>query len=94
MAASGGLSVTNTFENKTRAALEALSDNILAAEPGVEALATALIAAAERVNAGRERQASINMARDWAATLDPAAQRLAGLFKALSSGMPESGEPL
>ena len=85
MAASGGLSVTNTFATKTRAALEALSDNIVATEPTVEAMAAGLIAAAERVNAGREPLASINMARDWAATLDPAAERVAGLFAGLSA---------
>jgi len=91
MAASAGLSVTNTFETKTRAALEALSDNIVAAEPTVEAMAEGLLAAAERVNGGPARTASINMPRDWAETLDPAAQRLAGLFKALSSDLPASG---
>jgi hypothetical protein len=85
MAASGGLSVTNTFATKTREALEKLSDNIVATEPTVEAMAASLIAAAKRVNAGRSFTASINMARDWATTLDPAAVRLAGLFRELSS---------
>jgi hypothetical protein len=85
MAASGGLAVTNTFATKTRAALEKLSDNIIATEPTVEAMAAGLVAAAERVNAGREPAASIRMARDWADTLDPAAARLAELFKELSS---------
>ena len=85
MAASGGLSVTNTFATKTHEALEKLSDNIVAVEPTIEAMTEGLIAAARRVNAGRARIASINMARDWAATLDPAAARLAGLFENLSS---------
>jgi hypothetical protein len=84
MAASGGLSVTNTFATKTREALEKLSDNIVATEPTVEAMAAGLIAAAEKVNAGREPTASINMARDWSETLDPAAVRLADLFGQLS----------
>jgi O-antigen biosynthesis protein len=66
MAASGGLSVTNTFATKTRQALEALSANIVAAEPTVEAMTEGLIAAARQVNAGRPRVASINMARFWA----------------------------
>jgi glycosyltransferase involved in cell wall biosynthesis len=83
MAASGGLSVTNTFATKTRAALEALSDNILPAEPTVEALAGALISAAKRVNAGRAPQSSINMPRAWADTLDPAAARIADLIRRL-----------
>jgi len=86
MAASGGLSVTNTFATKTRQALEALSNNIVAAEPTVEAMAEALIAAAKRVNAGRPHIASINMARDWATTLDPAAVRMAGLFRQATAG--------
>ncbi len=86
MAASGGLSVTNTFATKSRMALEKLSDNIVACEPTMEAMAAGLITAAQRVNAGRQGTASINMARDWAETLDPAAGRLAELFRALSSG--------
>jgi hypothetical protein len=85
MAASGGLSVTNTFATKTRAELERLSRNIIATEPTVEALAAGLIAAAQRANAGYPRVASIDMARDWAVTLDPAALRVAELFGALSS---------
>jgi hypothetical protein len=85
MAASGGLSVTNTFATKTRAELEKLSGNIVAAEPTVEALADALLIAAKRVNAGRAPEASINMPRDWADSLDPAAERVAMLFKRLSA---------
>ena len=88
MAASGGLSVTNTFATKTAAELEGLSDHIIATEPAVEAMAAGLIAAAERVNRGRTRIASIRMARDWSATLDPAATRVAGLFGKLSTGNP------
>jgi hypothetical protein len=84
MAASGGLSVTNTFATKTRDELEKLSDNIVATEPTVEGMAAGLVAAAQRVNAGRVPTASIKMARDWAETLDPAAERLAGLFALLS----------
>jgi hypothetical protein len=85
MAASGGLSVTNTFATKTREELEKLSDNIVATESTVEAMAAGLIAAAERVNAGREPGASIHMARDWAATLSPAATRIAELFTGLTT---------
>lgn len=85
MAASGGLSVTNTFATKTREALEKLSGNIVATPATVEAMAAGLVAAARRVNTGDERAASINLARDWAETLDPAAVRLAVLFRQLSS---------
>lgn len=83
MAASGGLSVTNTFATKTRAALEALSDNIIATDPTIEALADGLIEAARRVNAGRAPIGSINLERDWAATLDPAAEQVAARFRAV-----------
>jgi len=81
MAASGGLSVTNTFSNKTRAALEALSANIVACDPTIEALAEGLVEAARRSNAGPRPTASIHLPRDWAATLDPVARRVAALFK-------------
>lgn len=83
MAATGGLSVTNTFETKTRDSLEALSANIVATKPTVEAMAAGLVAAARRVNVAQGRVASLNMAREWAATLDPAAHRVAALFRHL-----------
>jgi hypothetical protein len=86
MAASGGLSVTNTFATKTKPLLEALSGNILATEPTVEGLAAGLIDAAERVNAGRVPTGSVNLPRDWALTLDPAARRIAALSRDLWSG--------
>lgn len=86
MAASGGLSVTNSFANKTQAALEALSDNIVARAPTVEAMAEGLVEAARRVNAGRVRSSSINLPRDWALSLDPAAARIARIFAELVAG--------
>ncbi len=86
MAASGGLAVTNSFANKTEAALEALSDNILARAPTVEAMAEGLVAAARRVNEGHPRQASIHLPRDWALSLDPAARRMAQIFAELTAG--------
>lgn len=49
MAAAGMVTVTNTFENKDRAALTGISDNLIAAEPTVDAIATALTAAESRV---------------------------------------------
>jgi O-antigen biosynthesis protein len=85
MAASGGLSVTNTFATKTREALKSLSDNIVATEPTVEAMAEGLIEAAKQVCAGRLPAASINMARTWSETLDPAAARVADLFRQMAS---------
>lgn len=91
MAASGGLSVTNTFGTKTAQALARLSDNIVATEATVETMAAGLVSAAKRANAGTARTASLNMARDWALTLDPAAERVATLFAALSAASPGRG---
>ena len=83
MAACGGLSVTNTFATKTAAGLTALSDNIMAADATVEGLAAGLLDAARRVNAGAPRRASLNMAREWGAALDPAALRVAEVARTL-----------
>ena len=83
MAACGGLSVTNCFETKTKATLAALSDNIIATPATVEGLADGLIEAA---GAGRPRTASLRMERDWSATLDPAAGRVAGVFRGWQEG--------
>lgn len=93
MAASGGLAVTNSFANKTRAALEALSDNIVARAPTVEAMAEGLIEAARRVNAGRAPTASIHLPRDWALSLDPAAQRIAEIFAGLTARQEAEAAP-
>lgn len=81
MAACGGLSVTNTFATKTRAALAAMSENIVAVEPTVEAMAQGLILSALRVNRGDRGSVASNMPQDWAATLDPAARQIAAIFR-------------
>jgi hypothetical protein len=86
MAASGGLSVTNSFATKTESALAALSDNIVATAPTVEAMSAGLVAAARRINAGHPGTASLRMARAWADTLDPAAARVAALFAGMVGG--------
>ena len=53
MASAGLVTVTNTFENKTAAAMEAISPNLIAAEPGVSAIAAALETAAARADDAR-----------------------------------------
>ena len=80
MAACGGLSVTNTFATKTREALAAMSENIVAVEPTIEAIARGLIQSAFRVNNGHRGAAASNLPRDWGNTLDPVAYRIATLF--------------
>ncbi len=86
MAATGGLAVTNTFATKTKRALEALSPNIIAAEPTVENFAEGLLQAARRVNSGATRVPVLNMARDWGTALRPAVEQIASTIHALVEG--------
>ena len=68
MASAGMLTVTNTFENKTAEALAAISRNLIAAEPGVEAIADALCEAAARAGRRRARAlrgSRVRWSRDW-----------------------------
>lgn len=81
MAACGGLSITNTFATKTRKALAAMSENIVAVEPTVEAMAQGLILSALRVNRGDRGSAASNMPHDWGTPLDPAARQVAAIFR-------------
>ena len=72
MASAGMLAVTNTFENKTAEALAAISPNLIAAEPGVEAVAEALCratAGAENAEA-RVRGSAVRWSRSWDESLD------------------------
>ncbi len=87
MAACGGLSVTNTFATKTSEALAAISENIVAVEPTVEAMVQGLIQSASRVNGGHCGSAASNLPRDWGAALDPVASRVAAIFRELVGGM-------
>jgi hypothetical protein len=67
MASAGLVTVTNTFENKTADALGALSGNLIAAEPGLEAIATALEEAAARAEDvdARLRGSAVRWPRSW-----------------------------
>ena len=67
MASAGMLTVTNSFENKTAAAMAAISTNLIAAEPGVEAIADALCeaAAGARDVERRARGSAVRWSRDW-----------------------------
>jgi hypothetical protein len=67
MASSGMLAVTNTFENKTAAALTAISPNLLAAEPTAGAIAQRLVDAALSADDGdaRARGGRVRWSRDW-----------------------------
>jgi hypothetical protein len=81
MASAGMLTVTNSFENKTPQALAAISANLIAAEPTVDAVAAALVAAGAAAGDGerRARGSQVDWSRDWDTSLPPALlDRLAG----------------
>jgi glycosyltransferase involved in cell wall biosynthesis len=67
MASAGMLAVTNSFENKTQAAMSEISENLLAPAPTVPAIAEALgqAAAASEDYERRARGAMVNWSRDW-----------------------------
>ena len=67
MASAGLLTVTNSFENKTPAALAAISGNLICAEPGIDSVAGALVAAAAAVEdvARRVDGSRVAWSRDW-----------------------------
>ncbi len=72
MASAGMLTVTNTFENKTAEALAAISPNLIAAEPTIEGVAAALVAAAAGVedHERRARGSAVRWSSDWSRTFD------------------------
>jgi glycosyltransferase involved in cell wall biosynthesis len=67
MASAGMLTVTNTFENKTAAAMASISANLVATEPRIDAIAAGLGAAAARVGdvGDRVRGSDVRWSRDW-----------------------------
>ena len=67
MAATGGITVTNTFGCKTAERLAQISPNILAAEPTLEALVDALAAAVARCEdvAGGRQNAALKAPANW-----------------------------
>jgi glycosyltransferase involved in cell wall biosynthesis len=74
MASAGMLTVTNSFETKTAEAMTAISSNLITAEPGVEAIAAALVEASAGVDdfKRRERGSAVNWSRDWSESFDDA----------------------
>jgi WsaF, C-terminal domain len=85
MASAGLLTVTNTFENKTAEALAAISPNLIAAEPSVEAIADALGAATAAAGdvERRVRGSAVDWSRDWDESFDDALlARISGLLGA------------
>jgi hypothetical protein len=72
MAAAGLLTVTNTFENKTREALAEISPNLIAAEPTIEAISAALADSVAGAADGerRARGSQVRWSRDWNESFD------------------------
>jgi hypothetical protein len=72
MASAGMLTVTNSFENKTPAAMAAISSNLITAEPSIDAIANALGSAAAAVDdyARRIAGSAVQWSRDWNQSLD------------------------
>jgi len=72
MVSAGMLAVTNSFENKTAEAMAAISPNLIAAEPTLEAVSEALCAAAERAEdvEARVRGSAVRWPRSWDDALD------------------------
>lgn len=74
MASAGLITVTNSFETKTPELMEAISPNLIAVRPQIEAIAHGLGRAVERVAdfPARAGGARVDWSRDWDATFDPA----------------------
>jgi len=72
MAAAGMLTVTNSFETKTAERMQALSSNLIVADPTVGGVASALQAAAAGVEdaEGRVRGSAVRWSRDWNTSFD------------------------
>ncbi|MEN3283694.1 MAG: hypothetical protein V7607_4834 [Solirubrobacteraceae bacterium] len=72
MASAGMVTVTNSFENKTAAAMAAISPNLLAVEPSVDGIAQGLRDAAAAVDDvdRRARGSAVRWSRDWDESFD------------------------
>jgi hypothetical protein len=72
MASAGMLTVTNSFENKTAAAMAAISPILLAVEPSVDGIAQGLRDAAAAVDDvdRRARGSAVRWSRDWNESFD------------------------
>ena len=72
MASAGLLTVTNCFENKTSAALHAISENMVTADPGLDAIAAALVEAWQAAGDAdrRVRGSRVGWSREWDRSFD------------------------
>jgi glycosyltransferase involved in cell wall biosynthesis len=72
MASAGMLTVTNSFENKTAAAMAAISPNLITVEPSVEGVQAGLREAVARVDDYERRTegSHVHWSRDWDDSFD------------------------
>jgi glycosyltransferase involved in cell wall biosynthesis len=93
MAASGGVAVTSTFENKTAERLASLSPNIIGVPPTIESIAAGLADAVRRLARRDERlrDAHIALPGDWSESFSPIVPRLLDEL-ALLQGSPALSE--
>jgi hypothetical protein len=72
MASAGMLAVTNSFENKTAAAMAAISSNLITAEPSVDGVQAGLREAIAGVDdfSRRRRGSEVHWSSDWNQSLD------------------------
>jgi hypothetical protein len=85
MASAGMLTVTNSFENKTGDVLAAISPNLIAAAPGIEDIAAALVEATAAVEDAerRVRGSRVAWSRDWDESFsEPLLDRVVGFLEA------------
>ncbi|MGI9184454.1 MAG: glycosyltransferase [Solirubrobacteraceae bacterium] len=88
MASAGLLTVTNSFENKTAAALQAISGNLIVTEPTVQGVLAGLRAAVARVTDVDARLAAcdVRWSRSWAQSFGP--ELIDSIVAALSGRAP------
>jgi glycosyltransferase involved in cell wall biosynthesis len=80
MASAGLVVVTNTFANKSRPALEAISGNIVAVSPSIAEVADGLRRAVRRLDdyEARAREAAVQWSRSWEEAFPPTLVRALG----------------
>jgi hypothetical protein len=84
MASAGMVTVTNTFENKTAEAVAAISPNLLAVEPTIDAIAAGLREAVAAAGDAERRAAgsAVRWSRDWDGSFNDALMaRVAGFLR-------------